>query len=184
MPPGQDPTHRACACSVAQSCLTLCDPTDCSPPGSSVHGIPQAGILECVAMPSFRASFQPKYWTCVSCITDRFFTTEPLGSSPAPASTIQVVVNQISLWPQPLLEVINSLYIVGTLPQTTHNRIQYQRMMQTVLIHANSCQESLAGTGKRISKNTSVAQASKWPLHVPTEMWNLHHRFVPWREEP
>ena len=31
------------ACSVAQSCLTLCDPMDCSPPGSSVHGILQAG---------------------------------------------------------------------------------------------------------------------------------------------
>jgi len=34
---------------VAQSCLTLCDPTDCSPPGSSVHGILQARILEWVA---------------------------------------------------------------------------------------------------------------------------------------
>ena len=34
------------------SCLTLCDPTDCSPPGSSVHGILQARTLEWVAMPS------------------------------------------------------------------------------------------------------------------------------------
>ena len=31
----------ACSCSIAKSCLTLCDPTDCSPPGSSVHGIPR-----------------------------------------------------------------------------------------------------------------------------------------------
>ena len=37
---------------VAQSCLTLCDPMDCSPPGSSVHGILQARMLEWVAMPS------------------------------------------------------------------------------------------------------------------------------------
>ena len=43
----------ACAL-VAQSRLTLCDPTDCSPPGSSVHGILQARILEWVAMPSPR----------------------------------------------------------------------------------------------------------------------------------
>ena len=43
----------ACAL-VAQLCLTLCDPTDCSPPGSPVHGILQARILECVAMPSPR----------------------------------------------------------------------------------------------------------------------------------
>ena len=35
-----------------QSCLTLCDPMDCSPPGSSVHGIPQARILEWVAIPA------------------------------------------------------------------------------------------------------------------------------------
>ena len=39
---------------VAQSCPTLCDPMDCSAPGSSVHGIPQARILEWVAMPSSR----------------------------------------------------------------------------------------------------------------------------------
>ena len=36
---------------VAQLCPTLCDPVDCSPPGSSVHGILQAGILEWVALP-------------------------------------------------------------------------------------------------------------------------------------
>ena len=35
---------------LLQSCLTLCDPTDCSPPGSSVHGILQARILEGVAI--------------------------------------------------------------------------------------------------------------------------------------
>ena len=39
---------------VAQPCPTLCDPMDCSPPGSSVHGILQARILEWVAMPSSR----------------------------------------------------------------------------------------------------------------------------------
>ena len=39
-----------CVCEVAQSCLTLCDPMDCSPPGSSVHGILQARILEWVAI--------------------------------------------------------------------------------------------------------------------------------------
>ena len=50
-----------------QSCLTLCDPMDCSPPGSSVHGILQVKILEWVAMPSFRGSSWPRDWTCVSC---------------------------------------------------------------------------------------------------------------------
>ena len=41
---------------VIQSCLTLCDPMDCSPPGSSVHGIPQARILEWVAISFSRGS--------------------------------------------------------------------------------------------------------------------------------
>ena len=43
-----------CVCSVTQSCLTLCDPLDCSPPGSSVHGIFQVRILEWVAISSSR----------------------------------------------------------------------------------------------------------------------------------
>ena len=42
--------HGTCAGSVTQPCLTLCDPVDCSPPGSSVHGISQARILEWVAI--------------------------------------------------------------------------------------------------------------------------------------
>ena len=45
---------------VAQSYPTLCDPIDCSPPGSLVHGILQARILEGVAMPSSRGSTQPR----------------------------------------------------------------------------------------------------------------------------
>jgi len=52
---------------VAQSCLFLCNPIDCSPPGSSVHGILQARILEWIAMPSSRGSSQPRDQTLVSC---------------------------------------------------------------------------------------------------------------------
>ena len=51
-----------------QSCLTFCDPVDCSPPSSSVHGILQARILEWITMPSFRGSSRPRDWTCISCI--------------------------------------------------------------------------------------------------------------------
>ena len=56
---------------VAQSCLTLSDPTDCSPPGSSVHGILQARILEWAAMPSSRGSPRARDQIRVSCIADR-----------------------------------------------------------------------------------------------------------------
>ena len=52
-----------CACVRAkslQSCPTPCNPMDCSQPGSSVHGIPQARILQRVAMPSCREYSQPR----------------------------------------------------------------------------------------------------------------------------
>ena len=58
---------------VAQSCLTLCDPVDCSPLGSSVHGILQARILEWVAIPFSRGSSRTKDQTQVSCIAGRYF---------------------------------------------------------------------------------------------------------------
>ena len=59
---------------VAQSCLTLCDPKDYSLPGSSVHGILQARVLEWVAMLSSRGSSQPRNQTQVSHSAGRFFT--------------------------------------------------------------------------------------------------------------
>ena len=69
--------------SVAKSCPTLCCPMDCRPPGSSVHGIFQARILEWVAMSFSRGSPQPSdlkpqllHWRALA---GGFFTTEPLG---------------------------------------------------------------------------------------------------------
>ena len=58
-------------CSVSQSCLTHCDPMDCSPPVSSVHGMLQARILEWVAISFSRGSSPAGYETSVSC-TDRW----------------------------------------------------------------------------------------------------------------
>ena len=55
-----------CATKLRQSCLTLCDPLDCSPSGSSVHGILQARILEWVAISSFTESSWPRDWTHIS----------------------------------------------------------------------------------------------------------------------
>ena len=57
---------RNCVCSVTQLYLTLCNPKDCSPSGSSGHGILQARLLEWVAMPSSKGS---SCLTCASCIS-------------------------------------------------------------------------------------------------------------------
>ena len=56
-----------------QSFLTLCDPMNCSPPGSLVHRILQARILGCIAMPSSRESSWPRDWT------QGIFPTQRLG---------------------------------------------------------------------------------------------------------
>ena len=74
---------------VTQACLPLCDPRDCSPPGSSVHGILQARILEWVAMPSSRGSSPPRDRTHVSwlsCIGRRVLDhhCHPGGPPPPP----------------------------------------------------------------------------------------------------
>ena len=61
---------HACMCVKSlQSYPTLCDFMDCSPPGSSVHGLLQARILECVAMPSSRGVSQPRDGTRVSYVS-------------------------------------------------------------------------------------------------------------------
>ena len=67
---------RVDACSVSKSCLTLRDPIDCSPPGSSVHGIFQARILEQVVTAFSRGSSPPRDWIHIHYISGRFFTTE------------------------------------------------------------------------------------------------------------
>ena len=72
---------------------SLCDPMDCSPPGSSVHGILQTRILEWVAMPSSRGSSWARDRTlvsCVSCIASGFFTHWATWEAPLKA--------RIDLW--------------------------------------------------------------------------------------
>ena len=59
--------YNSCVCT--QSPLTLCDPVDCSPPGSSVHESSQARILEQVAISSSRGSSRPRDGNPVSCVS-------------------------------------------------------------------------------------------------------------------
>ena len=87
-------------CSVAQSCSTFCNPVDCHPPGSSVHEILQARILEWFAISFTRRSSWPRDWThisWVSCI-DR-----------------QILYHCIT-WEAPML----SIYLSWSLPLAWH----------------------------------------------------------------
>ena len=67
---------------VAQLCSTLGDPLDCNLPGSSVHEILQARILEWVAIPFSGGPFQPRNQTQVSRIADRLFTVWATKEAP------------------------------------------------------------------------------------------------------
>ena len=68
------PYYKRKESEVAQSCPTLCDPMDCSPPGFSIHGIFQAWVLEWVAISFSRGSSRPRDWNWVSRIAGRCFT--------------------------------------------------------------------------------------------------------------
>ena len=74
---------------VAQSCLTLYNSIDYSPPGSSLHGILQVRILEWITIPFSRGSSQPRDRTQVSCIADRFFSVRATGKIPMVRATRQ-----------------------------------------------------------------------------------------------
>ena len=77
--------------SVTQSCLTLCDCMDCSPPGSSVHGVLQARILEWVAIPFSRGSSQPRDWMQASSVAGRWFTSWATREAPSIIHIVLVV---------------------------------------------------------------------------------------------
>ena len=89
------PTLKKKMCElVIHSCQTLCDPMDYSLPGSSVHEILQARILEWTAIPFCRGSFLPRDQTLVSCITEEFFTICATTYS----SSNNVLIILIQLW--------------------------------------------------------------------------------------
>ena len=132
---------------IAQSYLPPCSPIDCSPPGSSVHGILQARILEWVAMSFSRGSSWPRDWTQVSHITSRFFPVWATGEAPflgiyskdkktliwkdtCSPMFIAAILKLAKVWEQPKCpstdEWIKKMFFAYTLTHThtyTHNGI-------------------------------------------------------------
>ena len=92
-------------CLVAKSCPTLCDPMGCSPLGSSVHGIPQASILEWVASSFSRGSSWPGNWTGVSCIAGGFFNSWAIKE----AQIRCCLYNSKSLWSYKMWQVTSQI---------------------------------------------------------------------------
>ena len=104
---------------VAQSCLTLCNPLNCSQPDSSVHGILQTRILEWIAVPFSRESFQPRDRTQVSTLQADPLLSEPPGkpndcpslpliSKPNPFQRTNEIGREISI-PTLSLDLVSAL---------------------------------------------------------------------------
>ena len=76
---------------VAQGCMTLCDPMDCTAPGSSVRGILQARLLEWVAIPFSMRSSWPRDQSQICCIAGKFFTIWATREVPNQTSTVHIL---------------------------------------------------------------------------------------------
>ena len=127
----------------------LCDLKDCSPPGSSVHGILQARILEWVAMPPSRGSSGPKDQThisYISCIGSGFF-----------------------FWEAPLFKDINP--ITDVLPFQSHlNLISSQRS------HLQYCYIGIKALTKK--KRAKTFSPFHWLLHYLVTYWLLQYKIL------
>jgi len=109
-----------------QAWLTLCDPMVYSPPGSTVHGILQARILEWVAVLSSRGSSRPRdrnHVSCVSCFAGGFFTAELAGSNPSRSSHSVRLGSLCYVATSNQLSILQGLFLLGSLPVCDRNHI-------------------------------------------------------------
>ena len=94
---------------VTETRPTLCDPMDYHPPGSTVHGIFQARILEWVVIPSSRGSSPPRDQAWVSCIAGRFFFfffnhLSHQGSHPPTPSQMELLLKAVQEGTSPVVQ--------------------------------------------------------------------------------
>ena len=87
-----------------------CDPMDCSPPASSVHGILQARIQEWNSVPFSRGSPRSKDRTQVFCIAGRFFTILPPGKQKDRDHIMGLTNKKNSVWDAPLLSCLSIIF--------------------------------------------------------------------------
>ena len=130
-------TLLTCQWCFTQSWPALCDPMDCSPPGSSVRGALQARILEWVAMASSRGSSRPRDWTpvpCVPCRGRRVFATEARGSLTC-HEALELVCGSISVSTRKVTACVGDLVSGQCGPPMGGSRGAASRRFRTVHMH-------------------------------------------------
>ena len=121
---------RACMhAKLLQLCLILCNPMDCSPPGSSVHGILQARILEWVARPSSRGPSPPRDQTWTPCTAGIFFL--PLNHQESPHKYMRAFKHKRSRCTRVHTHAWVCTHIHARMQAHTHIRACVQRLKST-----------------------------------------------------
>ena len=139
-----------------QSCLTLCNPMDCSPPASSVHAILQARMLEWVAVPSSRGSSRPRdgnWVSCGSCTAAKLFIAE----RPESPNTSRY---NIKLWDIPMTE-----FYAGIKRRTIKRMYQYKNIY--VYLNFSSVQSSCSVVSDSLPPHESQHARPPCPLPTP-----------------
>ena len=160
-----------CLCVHTQLCLTLYDPMDCSPPGSSVHGIFQARKLEWVAISSSRRSSQSRDWTCVSFISHADGDSLPLAP---PGKTVQSFKK---------LKVEMEFSVAETWGQRLKYFTCFRGVMWTLLYQDTLCQQQKALWGEQVGQGWGTvlwclpaSWTVRWiPDSSPCYFQDLHH---------
>ena len=157
---------------MTQSCLTLHDPIDCSPPGSSVHGIIQRRILEWTAISFSRGSCPPRDRTQVSLIADRCFpawaTREaqiPAPNNPEQFKSVHLQTLQTNLPPPPFNQIryIHSQILrIRTWASLGDNHSAYHTSLVLKRARGRSSNET---ENMLQSKPTGAVPLGKWYSH-------------------
>ena len=145
-------------------CLTLCNPMDCSLPGSSVHGILQARILECVAMPFSRGSSWPWGQTWIFYIAVRFFTIWATSEAQIcwrclKIYILKVIFIRVLLFARNYSKYVDTLEIKISQIEDPIIQISYWRHLD---LHKLITFLSAINMFQRLNSNFSLSNFQKW----------------------
>ena len=160
------------ACSVALV-MSLCDPMDCSLPGSSAHEILQARILVWVAISSSRESSWCKDWTCISCFfctAGRPFTTEP-PEKPHRGNIPQHIKG--CMWENPTANIILTDEKLKAFPLRSETRLGYSPLPSLCFI-----MYKILATEIRQEKLTKIIQIGKEKVKLSLFEDGMIHKFL------
>ena len=149
-----------------------CDPVDCGPPGSSVHGISQARILKWVAISFSRGSSQPKYQTWVSCIAGRFFTNLATREPFTIYSSVQWVLSGM------IPERLQPPSFSGAAQTSSAGQLALTwdpwEVIPVSAPPASSCSTDPEGVPRKLSLSRTPSRKG-WELRLCTQTWSWIH---------